>query len=98
MTTATYTPKPIDTDNVELPKGVSALMEKLAEHIHDVWAQGRIADGWLYGPERNDADKQHPDLRPYAELTDGEKAYDRNTVAGTLKAIVALGYKIEAPQ
>ena len=29
------------------------------------------------------------------ELTEEEKAYDRNTAMETLKLIVALGYKIE---
>ena len=28
-------------------------------------------------------------------FTDSEKEYDRNTAMGTLKLIVALGYKIE---
>lgn len=91
----TYTPNPINTTNVVLPAELEALTEKIAENVHDVWAAGRIADGWTYGPERNDAEKKHPCLVPYSELTDSEKAYDRNTAFETLKLIVALGYKIE---
>jgi hypothetical protein len=90
-----YVPKPIDTSRVELPKEIHDLVERLAEHNHDTWAQQRMADGWTYGPQRDDARKQNPDLVPYADLPDTEKEYDRQTAIGILKAIVALGYRIE---
>ena len=93
----TYTPNPINTDDVKLPDSVLPLLEKLAAHIHDIWAQGRIKDGWTYGPKRDDDKKHHPDLRPYDELTDGEREYDRATVTASLAAIQALGYKIVPP-
>ena len=64
-------------------------------HNHDVWAQGRIAQGWTKGPYRDDHAKQHPDLIPYDELPESEKLIDRNSVTATLRAIVALGYRIE---
>ena len=53
------------------------------------------SEGWKYGPERSEKNKLHPCLVPYEALTDSEKAYDRTTVMATLKAIVALGYRIE---
>ncbi len=90
-----YQPKPVDTAQVQLPRDLLDLIERLAEHNHDIWAQQRIADGWTYGPQRDDAKKQHPDLVPYAELPEGEKEYDRKTAIGLIKAIVALGYRIE---
>jgi len=34
---------------------------------------------------------------PYADLTDAEKEYDRRAAMETLKAILALGYRIAAP-
>jgi hypothetical protein len=74
-----------------------ALTERLAEHSHDVWAQQRMADGWTYGPKRDDATKKHPDLIPYAELPEPEKEYDRKAAMETLKAIIALGYRIVRP-
>ena len=79
---------------MELPKDIVGLIESLAENAHDVWAARRIAEGWTYGPERDDAKKKHPDLVPYADLPDSEKEYDRQAAAQTLKAIVALGYSI----
>ena len=91
----TYLPKPIDTASVELSKDLLELTEKLAENAHDHWAQLRIEQGWKWGAERNDAAKQHPDLIPYDELPDSEKEYDRRSSMETLKAILALGYRIE---
>ena len=89
-----YEPKPIDTSAVELPPGLSSLIEKLAEHNHDNWALQRIKEGWEYGPNRNDERRQHPGLVSYADLTESEKEYDRISVIETLRAIVACGWKI----
>lgn len=91
----TYTPNPISTDDVELDGVLLELTEKLAENVHDMWALGRINDGWRYGEKRDDAAKTHPCLVPYSQLPDSEKEYDRNTAMSTLKLIVKLGYKIE---
>lgn len=90
-----YTPRPIDTSGIVLAEGLLELTELLAENAHDIWARLRLEQGWTFGPERNDTAKKHPDLVPYAELPESEKAYDRNAALETLKAIVALGYRIE---
>ncbi len=89
-----YVPKPIDTTQVVLPDELLALVERLAENTHDTSAQRRLAEGWTYGPLRDDERKQHPGLVPYAELSEGEKEYDRATAMQTLKAVAALGYRI----
>ena len=92
-----YRPAPIVTDAIELPRRLDVLLERLAEHVHDVWAAKRIAEGWTHGPARSDEARQHPDLVPFAELGEGEKEYDRATARETLRAIVALGYRIVPP-
>jgi len=92
-----YEPKPIDTSGVTLTEDLSKLTEMLAKSAHDIWARQRMAEGWTYGPERDDAKKQHPCLVPYEHLPESEKEYDRNAAMETLKAILALGYKIENP-
>jgi ryanodine receptor 2 len=91
----TYDPKPIDTSKVQIPEEILELGERLAEHAHDIYCRQRLAEGWRYGPERNDATKENPTLVPYRELPESEKEYDRQVVMGTLKAIIALGYRIE---
>ena len=50
-----YIPKPIDTSHIELPEDLLALTEKIAENVHEVWSQNRIAEG---GPGENTATTQ----------------------------------------
>ena len=94
MGTANYTPQPIDTTDVELPKELEQLVEEMSKNVHEVWAETRIKQGWTYGEKRNDELKTHPCLVPYEELPEEEKEYDRNTSIGTLKLIMKLGFKI----
>ena len=94
MKNNTYTPNPVDTSDVELPEELLTLAEQLAQNVHEVWSQTRIAQGWTWGPERNDALKQHPCLVPYDQLSEEEKVFDRNTSQETLRLITKLGYKI----
>jgi hypothetical protein len=89
-----YTPKPIDTQNIELPKDLTLLAEEMARNVHEVWAQTRMEQGWTYGAERNDVQKKHPCLVAYDELSEEEKTYDRNTSVETIKLILKLGFKI----
>lgn len=89
-----YVPQPMDTSDVQLPEELNELVERMAKNVHEVWAQSRIEQGWVYGQERSDAFKTHPCLVPYEDLPEIEKAYDRDTALGTLKLICKLGFKI----
>ena len=89
-----YIPQPIDTKDVVLPQELNELAEMIAKNVHEVWSAGRMKDGWTYGEERNDAERKHPCLVPYEELSESEKEYDRNTSQETLKLIRKLGFKI----
>lgn len=90
-----YIPAPIDLTEVKLPEGLEPLIELVARNVHETWAQGRIDEGWTWGPERDDTLKQHPCLVSYDELPENEKDYDRRTAIGTLKTILKLGWNIE---
>lgn len=90
----TYTPRPLVLNHINIPEELIALVESLAENVHDVWAEGRIAEGWTYGSERNDEKKTNPCLVPYPELPESEKEYDRNTAESTVKSILAAGFTI----
>ena len=94
MKDKTYTPHPVNLDDVQLPPYLEELREAIAENVHEVWSAGRIKEGWTYGPKRDDSLKKHPDLVPYSELTDGEKQYDRDTAMNTIKLIIKLGFDI----
>ena len=89
-----YTPQPIDTTDVVLPKELERLVEQMSKNVHEVWAETRIKQGWTYGQQRNDELKTHPCLVPYEDLPEEEKEYDRNTSAETLRFILKLGFTI----
>ena len=95
MNKINYTPQPIDTKDVVLPEELNELAEMISKNVHEVWAAGRIKDGWTYGEVRNDAEMKHPCLVPYEELTETEKEYDRNTAFETLRLITKLGFRIK---
>lgn len=90
-----YKPEPADLSNIALSDDLLELTELIAENVHDVWALGRIKDGWIYGEFRDDSKKETPCLVPYSELPESEKEYDRNTALETVKLIISKGYKIE---
>ena len=94
MMTIDYIPHPLNTSDIQLPAELDSLIEKLAKNVHEVWAAGRVADGWTYGVERDDVKKTHPCLVPYEQLPESEKEYDRRTAIGTLKFIISQGFDI----
>jgi RyR domain-containing protein len=89
-----YKPKPIDTSAVSLSHELQDLTELLAKNAHEIWAQQRLADGWRYGPARDDTKKEHPCLIAYDELPEAEKIYDRNAAMETIKVILSFGFRI----
>lgn len=89
-----YQPNPIDTADVVLPAQLLELTEKIAEQVHELWAQGRVNTGWTYAEHRDDIAKTTPCLVPYDELSEEEKSFDRETAMGTLRFIIKLGYTI----
>lgn len=95
MNTIPYQPNPIDTSCILVPESLMNLLEKLARNTHEVWAKGRMDQGWSWGPVRNDTLKQHPCLVPYEMLSEEEKEYDRQTALETLKLILSLGYSFQ---
>ena len=90
----TYIPKPIDLSDVELSEDLNELREAIAENAHEIWAENRQAEGWTYGPQRDDRLKQTPDMVPYSQLSESEKEYDRAMAMKTIKLLKKLGYDL----
>jgi hypothetical protein len=76
---------------------LQSLIELLARNNHELWAKRRIEEGWRYGPRRDDEKKETPVLVPYEQLPESEKEYDRDNAVQTIKTIIALGGRVEAP-
>ena len=93
-----YRPHPVDTRGISLPEGLEELSEKLAANVHELWAAERIAEGWVYGDEKDQGKKISPCLLPYSQLPESEKDYDRRSAIETLKLIIKLGYRMDKQQ
>lgn len=74
-----------NTDNgiyhpsIDVPELTGKLKElewALAEGFHDLWASGRLKEGYRYGEISNAAEKVNSDLRPLADLGPDETNYD----------------------
>jgi hypothetical protein len=47
---------------------------------HERWMAEKLAAGWTYGPERDDVRRLHPDLRPWADLSEPDREKDRAVI------------------
>lgn len=83
-----------EDNNTQLPEILAPLTEKMARQVHITWMQGRLDEGWTFGPVRDDRLKTHPCLVEYDELPEREREYDRRTAAATIQFILANGFDI----
>ena len=62
-----------------LIKGVNFHLENpdaTPSSSHESWLQQKEADGWQYGPEKDEANKLHPNMVPYDALPAAQKSKD----------------------
>ena len=90
-------PEPHSHGRRPTPPRARVLMEMLARNAHESLGVARPAQGWTWGPRRDDARKEHPCLIPYEHLVDSEKDYYCAAALETIKAILALGFCISRP-
>jgi len=92
---ANYKPNPeAELLGVEIPDELHSAVDAIEGLVHNTWAAGRMAQGWTWGPARDDANKKHPDLIPSCCLSDEERAFNRDTAAATVRKLLAMGFKI----
>lgn len=92
-----YVPQPVDTSAVVIDDRLMQLCERLSENCHDVWAVGKMKQGFVYGEVTDNEAKTHKDLKPYGELSETAKDYDRNTSIETIRLLIALGWTLIPP-
>ncbi len=52
-----------------------------ANHSHEAWMKGKIANGWKFGPVKDESKKEHPCIVPFEQLPAEQKAKDSLFVA-----------------
>jgi class 3 adenylate cyclase/tetratricopeptide (TPR) repeat protein len=92
-----YEPEGVDKSGIAADREIAELEEALARNAHEAWARLRMAEGWRYGRERNDMQKEHPDIVTFEELPESEKQLDRQSVREVIKTLLAMGYAIQPP-
>ncbi|CAF2039726.1 unnamed protein product, partial [Rotaria magnacalcarata] len=92
-----YKPQPLDLSSIVLLTKLEELIETLAENTHNIWAAGRIKDGFTYGISDNPRQKRSPHLVPYAIVDDSIKKINRDAASETVKTLLAYGYTIDTP-
>jgi hypothetical protein len=65
------------------------LLEQLAALEHARWMMERHIGGWQYGATRDNSRRLHPDLKPYAELDEKVRTYDRTMVKEAWTALAS---------
>lgn len=94
--TQPWSPPPDVAASIEIPDFVEAALERLAERVHNRWAEKRIEEGWRWGPVRDDEARTTPNLVAYGELSEADKDLDRATALATIKNLYEEGFRIVA--
>lgn len=81
-------------DDDAVARQIEHHLERLAEAEHDGWVDQRMKNGWTFGAVRNDLEKRHPLLIPYADLPESEKDKDRRAVLAYLDTLMSAGYRV----
>jgi hypothetical protein len=69
-------------------------LEMLAQYEHRRWMTERAADGWRLGPDRDNSLKIHPDMRPWADLSETTQDKDRRAILNIPDLLTAVGLHI----
>ena len=69
-------------------------VEAMAIMEHDRWVNERVTNGWIYGKEKNVAERISPYIAPWEEIPENIREYDREAVRNMFSVIGGIGLKI----
>uniref|UniRef100_A0A6Q2XQ02 Ryanodine receptor 2 n=1 Tax=Esox lucius TaxID=8010 RepID=A0A6Q2XQ02_ESOLU len=92
-----YKPAPMDLSHIKLASSQEAMVDKLAENAHNVWARDRIRQGWTYGIQQDVKNRRNPRLVPYALLDERTKKSNKDSLREAVRTLLGYGYNLEAP-
>ncbi|XP_054103979.1 ryanodine receptor 2 isoform X3 [Callithrix jacchus] len=95
--TSGYKPAPMDLSFIKLTPSQEAMVDKLAENAHNVWARDRIRQGWTYGIQQDVKNRRNPRLVPYTLLDDRTKKSNKDSLREAVRTLLGYGYNLEAP-
>uniref|UniRef100_A0A4W3IRR6 Ryanodine receptor 2 n=1 Tax=Callorhinchus milii TaxID=7868 RepID=A0A4W3IRR6_CALMI len=92
-----YKPAPMDLSHIKLTSTQEAMVDKLAENAHNVWARDRIKQGWTYGIQQDVKNRRNPRLVPYTLLDERTKKSNKDSLREAVRTLLGYGYNLEAP-
>uniref|UniRef100_A0A4W6FFF9 Ryanodine receptor 2 n=1 Tax=Lates calcarifer TaxID=8187 RepID=A0A4W6FFF9_LATCA len=92
-----YKPAPLDLSHIKLTSTQEAMVDKLAENAHNVWARDRIHQGWTYGIQQDVKNRRNPRLVPYTLLDERTKKSNKDSLREAVRTLLGYGYNLEAP-
>ncbi|XP_043914983.1 ryanodine receptor 2 [Protopterus annectens] len=95
--TGSYKPAPMDLSHIKLTATQEAMVDKLAENAHNVWARDRIRQGWTYGIQQDVKNRRNPRLVPYTLLDERTKKSNKDSLREAVRTLLGYGYNLEAP-
>jgi hypothetical protein len=72
-----------------------ALKGATPEQIHENWTRLKVAEGWVYGAEKDPEKKTHHCLVPYSDLPEVQKRKDALFIAMVNQLALAFGITTE---
>jgi hypothetical protein len=76
------------------PAADGALLQQMASQEHERWCRERWLSGWVFDSKRNDAERRHDRLVPYAQLSEEVREFDRTTVTELPGLLGGLGISL----
>lgn len=92
---AGYRISPLQDWDVDMQLFSKTEIEKMARLEHDLWRQAKEANGWVYGKQRDEKSRTHPDLVPWDELPEGEQEKNLTVVRQIPALLARIGFQIE---
>ncbi|KAG7226578.1 hypothetical protein INR49_003735 [Caranx melampygus] len=83
--------------HIKLTSTQEAMVDKLAENAHNVWARDRIHQGWTYGIQQDVKSRRNPRLVPYTLLDERTKKSNKDSLREAVRTLLGYGYNLEAP-
>ena len=89
-----YAMAPEDFEEQAVEMLPDEIIEQYAIFEHEDWVNGKLHFGWKYAPVRNDAERLHDCLLPWAKLPENQKEKDRFTARNVVKLARLAGMKV----
>ncbi len=76
------------------PEITEQIATTFAERSHSHWLNERIGKGWRYGNKKNETEKTHPLLKPWAQIPEEHRTIDSNAPQLLLDLLEEYGYTV----